>query len=147
MLGRVLDRVEVVDCVGCRFIPALAGNISQSTPPGPKSNYLLNRYALGVTLLFSDFPMNTQFTFIHLFGLIFILALTIKIIGGVLFWVLSYILGNKLADLLEESNPPIHWRRPLRPGNNRTRKHTHAQLDPNHTNHLKHASHSQDESS
>ncbi len=39
-----------------------------------------------------------------LIGLLIGVALTIKIVGAIGFWWLSYIFGNKLADLLERED-------------------------------------------
>ncbi len=47
-----------------------------------------------------------------LIGLLIGLVLTIKIIGAIGFWWLSYIFGNKLADLLEREDD----HNPHRPG-------------------------------
>ena len=56
--------------------------------------------------------MTTEFTIIHFLALFFFLILFFKIIGAVLFWLLSYILGNKLAALLQDTAPPPSERRP-----------------------------------
>ena len=54
-----------------------------------------------------------EITAIHLFILFPILIITFKIVGGILFWVVSFILGNKLAEMLEEdTDPPAPQSRP-----------------------------------
>ena len=47
-----------------------------------------------------------EITVIHLMLLFPILLITFKIVGGILFWVVSFILGNKLAEMLEEDTDP-----------------------------------------
>ena len=42
-------------------------------------------------------------------------SITFKIVGGILFWVVSFILGNKLAEMLEEdTDPPAPQSRPAK---------------------------------
>ena len=56
-----------------------------------------------------------EITAFHLFVSIFILAITLKIAGGILFWVFSFILGNKLAEMLENDNDqPVRQSRPYK---------------------------------
>ena len=58
-------------------------------------------------------PIMTEFNIVHLIGIFLALFVTLKIAGTVLFWLLSYILGNKLAEMLEEDNgQPAGQRRP-----------------------------------
>ncbi len=45
--------------------------------------------------------MPSELNIVHLFGIFVALVITLKLVGGILFWVLSYILGNKLADVLQ----------------------------------------------
>ena len=55
----------------------------------------------------------TEFNILHLVGIFVVLMVTFKIAGSILFWLLSYILGNKLAEMLEEDNDqPAGQRRP-----------------------------------
>ena len=57
----------------------------------------------------------TEFNIVHLIGIFLALFVTLKIAGTVLFWLLSYILGNKLAEMLENDNdPPARQRRPYK---------------------------------
>ena len=57
----------------------------------------------------------TEINFFHLFIAFFVLMITFKVIGGILFWLVSFILGNKLAEMLENDNdPPARQRRPYK---------------------------------
>ena len=49
--------------------------------------------------------MLTDFNILHLIGLFLALFLIVKIVGTILFWLLSFILGNKLAALLQNTGP------------------------------------------
>ena len=47
----------------------------------------------------------TSFTAGHLFLLIFVVVIVLKVLGAALSWGLSFILGNKLAALLNQPAP------------------------------------------
>ena len=66
--------------------------------------------------------MPTEITALHLLLSFIVLTITFKVGGGILFWVVSFILGNKLAEMLENDNdspdrqsPPAHKSQETRP--------------------------------
>ena len=61
--------------------------------------------------------MATETTILYLLAAFPIMLITFKIVGGILFWVVSFILGNKLAAMLEEDDdPPAPQSRPANMG-------------------------------
>ena len=57
--------------------------------------------------------MATETTILYLLAAFPIMLITFKIVGATLFWVVSFILGNKLAAMLEEDDdPPTQQSRP-----------------------------------